>query len=797
MKARNLFTLIPLLALVISTFTQPAYAAQMFLPFVAGVGACPGQLKAEYYNNRYLTSSPDLVRCETWPLYHDWGAGRPAGGINSDNFSARWSGEVYFAAGSYTFIAAASDGIRVWLDDGVNPDPDPIIDAWYDQSLTEHRATVELSGGNHLIRVEYYEHTGAASVRLEWVKNNAVVVSDRPAFDACVLPNTSQMQTWWDASPYREANIYIGGASRGCDEWNEQYLTPEWVSTVHSQGWNLIPTWVGPQAPCTGYSSRMSDDPQTAYYEGRAEADLAAAAARDLGLTVSGGLGGTIIYYDIEGYTNNAACRSVVKSFMAGWVSRLHELDNRAGGYGAACTSYMSDWLAIPEPPDDIWPAVWKYPAYDANATVWGLPCITDSSWADHQRIRQYAGGHGETWGEVKLNIDSDIADGHVAGYNERGVASLRLAESPASHNIAAAAEKIQAVQLVSDLQGWIISGNRLLWGDSAGQRWQEITPPLLAGATLRSAFFLNDQRGWVLTGSLPNEENFSTLQVGRTGNGGKTWTFAPLNFTPLDGNSTQSQASLSFVDERTGWISIKLASSINFSQGVLFATQDGGKTWVERSQPVGEPVHFIDANTGWVAGGAQGNELYFTHDGGRTWQVRDFAAGEGRFYQYSQPGFATSQRGMIAVAFLDAPAAYTAYTTYYATQDGGETWTPAFTITSPLGQTPSANQQMPINLPGSADWLLPQAAGSPLRSWNLSTGRQHNLQPSTSLAGLQSIQFATPLIGWALVENDQCSGSKTANPASVRICQPSAHLLLTRDGGKTWVEILPLKITD
>ena len=33
----------------------------------------------------------------------------------------------------------------------------------------------------------------------------------------------------------------------------------------------------------------------------------------------------------------------------------------------------------------------------------------------NQQRIRQYAGGHDETWGEVTLNIDANVAHGPVA----------------------------------------------------------------------------------------------------------------------------------------------------------------------------------------------------------------------------------------------------------------------------------------------------------------------------------------------------------------------------------------------
>ena len=38
-------------------------------------------------------------------------------------------------------------------------------------------------------------------------------------FDKCEIPSLSQMQTWWDASPYKAVNLYIGGSSRACCEY--------------------------------------------------------------------------------------------------------------------------------------------------------------------------------------------------------------------------------------------------------------------------------------------------------------------------------------------------------------------------------------------------------------------------------------------------------------------------------------------------------------------------------------------------------------------------------------------------
>ena len=125
-------------------------------------GNCPDQYRAEYFENISLTGNPRFVRCEDWPINHEWGSGGPGNGVGNDNFSVRWTGSAHFDGGNYTFIARADDGIRVWLDDTL------VIDAWRDQSPTEYRQTRSVSSGTHRIRVEFYEHGGGATAQFRW-----------------------------------------------------------------------------------------------------------------------------------------------------------------------------------------------------------------------------------------------------------------------------------------------------------------------------------------------------------------------------------------------------------------------------------------------------------------------------------------------------------------------------------------------------------------------------------------------------------------------------------------------------
>src|SRR4029079_12280821 len=86
-----------------------------------------------------------------------------------------------------------------------------------------------------------------------------------------------------------------------------------------------------------------------------------------------------------------------------------------AGVYGSPCTSYLNDLAGVANVPDAVWIAYWQRGGYDAGASAFGIPCISDSLWVQGQRLRQYTGGHNEEWGGVTLNIDSNVRAGPAA----------------------------------------------------------------------------------------------------------------------------------------------------------------------------------------------------------------------------------------------------------------------------------------------------------------------------------------------------------------------------------------------
>lgn len=118
---------------------------------------------ASYYKAPDLSGAPALTRLDA-AIDFDWGKGAPASGLPKDNFSVRWVRRPIFEEGNYRFTVLADDGVRLWVDGKL------LIDAWRESVLTEHEGYISLGAGPHEVRVEYFEKTGEAVIRVRWQK---------------------------------------------------------------------------------------------------------------------------------------------------------------------------------------------------------------------------------------------------------------------------------------------------------------------------------------------------------------------------------------------------------------------------------------------------------------------------------------------------------------------------------------------------------------------------------------------------------------------------------------------------
>ena len=192
--------------------------------------------------------------------------------------------------------------------------------------------------------------------------------------------------------------------NRACADGN---LTATWVSTTLASGWSLLPLYVGLQAPCVG-ETKLAQHLDERRRPRRARVarppTTRSRRAETFGLPA-----GSPIYFDMEGYAVNE------RRVHAGRCSR----SSRRGSTSCARTAYVSgvygsaastirDIAALgAAKPDAAWIANWN-----GVEGVFGDPYVSDSLWANHQRVHQYKGGHKETWGGVTINIDNNYVDG-------------------------------------------------------------------------------------------------------------------------------------------------------------------------------------------------------------------------------------------------------------------------------------------------------------------------------------------------------------------------------------------------
>lgn len=627
------------------------------------------------------------------------------------------------------------------------------------------------------VQVNYTGYSKILTTNFQVHLPSQVVVNNQHGFDRCWLPTVNQMQTWWNESPYFVWNIYLGGIHYFCPSSS---LTSAWVQSVAQQGWKFILTWVGPQPPCSQFTHKFSSDPLKAFGQGIDEAAAALAAAESLGIS-----GEKIIYYDLEFYpSSNTGCNQAVNAFLEGWTIWLQLQGDKSGVYASPCNSNIKDWINISPPPDDVWIAHWIYSEFNPAATVWNVACsLPNSYWGNHQRIRQYAGDHTETWGNVSLTIDSDVLDGEVTEILGTApiAGSSGLTSSPAPEIISGT--QIQEFDLISPGTGLLLMDNRLLFTVDNGESWRDITPDI-GVALLRDVAFIDENTGWLAAVPMTSG-SLESVEIYRTQDGGAAWDQFTLHLSM----ATISAVDLEFIDDQAGWVMFKLQTGSSFSVGRLFATQDGGVSWDERSTPLGEPAVFVDGDHGWMVGGPAGNQVFRTQDGGLTWQPQDIPGLPAGQVFIGQPIFETPQNGVLPVTLLDGASSSMSI---YSTADGGDTWWSMRQIE--LSPDHQPGEALPFAFESGRWWTADLESDTLLTSPNLVYELER--KPTGSLpAGVVGLDFVTAVDGWALVQDNRCLGEKSTGegPGSDSFrCYNFSRLYWTSDGGTQW-EAVPI----
>lgn len=161
---------------------------------VSASGQTEGLL-GEYYRTANM-SNLAFTRIDP-QVFFDWETNGPDPRLSVDGFSICWTGFVMPAEdGEYTFYVTSDDGVRLWVNDVM------MVNQWQGQSPTEYSATVSLIAGTPCpIRIDYYENTGGAVMKLEWEGPGIAAREAIPA--ASLLPGAEigDRLRYWHQNP--------------------------------------------------------------------------------------------------------------------------------------------------------------------------------------------------------------------------------------------------------------------------------------------------------------------------------------------------------------------------------------------------------------------------------------------------------------------------------------------------------------------------------------------------------------------------------------------------------------------
>jgi beta-glucosidase len=120
-------------------------------------------LRGEYFDNITMAGAPRVTRADENIDFH-WTFNAPSRRLRTGWYSVRWTGRLRTpAAGVRRIGVEGNDGYRLYLDGKL------LVDNWRKQSYRTTLIPVALSAGStHDLRLEFFESSGNARVRLVW-----------------------------------------------------------------------------------------------------------------------------------------------------------------------------------------------------------------------------------------------------------------------------------------------------------------------------------------------------------------------------------------------------------------------------------------------------------------------------------------------------------------------------------------------------------------------------------------------------------------------------------------------------
>jgi photosystem II stability/assembly factor-like uncharacterized protein len=207
------------------------------------------------------------------------------------------------------------------------------------------------------------------------------------------------------------------------------------------------------------------------------------------------------------------------------------------------------------------------------------------------------------------------------------------------------------------------------------------------------------------------------------------------------------------FVSDKRGWVA--------GDGGLVFRTEDGGKSWQRQTTGTEESVndiYFRDREEGYLLAG---NKIFSTEDGGAGWrEVHAFAPAEfgGAAPELYSVRFATKKRGWIVGSVSRGDNVVDSLLLY--TEDGGASWL--------RRSMPVRYELLHLDFDGGKRGWIVGDRGTILHTED--GGATWARQDSGTTATLYHVDFVDDENGWAVGER--------------------STIIRTNDGGRTWLQV-------
>lgn len=303
--------------------------------------------------------------------------------------------------------------------------------------------------------------------------------------------------------------------------------------------------------------------------------------------------------------------------------------------------------------------------------------------------------------------------------------------------------------------KGWLFLNGELFITRDEGDHWENITPDNLPAG--HHAVDMDTSGNGSIISLVPMDEDVLTA-IYTTNDYGQNWEEKQNNLRSvlLENEVLPVSAVYSqWLNNDEGWLMVKRVSSANFSHGVLFHTENGGKDWMALPAPAGERFVFFNSQLGYMQRHDTNESFYYTMDGGNNWQ------------DYILPADALEG----APFSIELPVLL---------KEGG--------FFLPVNITLNQDRrQLAVFHTRARQASLDEAMDEPFSLITADTIGDLQINDETEFLSLdsQTISFLNQDQGWGLFEGGNCNKDESGIT-----CEKILELQTTSDGGKNWQAI-------